>query len=174
MNRHIWIATEMASHKTAKSDLLAAVFFGFLTARRSKTKRFFRMRRRFCRRLMMNRTRWRFLSRFTQRFTRLQERLTEFGIPFQVDDHLVRGLDYYDNIVFEFGSSAGAVAVGIGMTADVGWWQLFVAGAVARRESRHSVCWFLDRHGALHVVVVASDGCEASRRGSCDETRNGT
>ena len=48
----------------------------------------------------------------TQRFSRLQDLLTEFGIPFQVNDHLVRGLDYYDNIVFEFGSSAGAVAVG--------------------------------------------------------------
>ena len=47
-----------------------------------------------------------------QRFARLQELLTEFDIPFQVDDHLVRGLDYYDNIVFEFGSSTGAVAGG--------------------------------------------------------------
>ena len=61
---------------------------------------------------MMHHAKWPLSSNQTQRFARLQELLTEFDIPFQVDDHLVRGLDYYDNIVFEFGSSTGAVAVG--------------------------------------------------------------
>lgn len=112
MNRRFWIATKRISLRIAKSDWLAAVFSAFSTARKSKTRRSFRTRLQSCRRSTMNRTKYFLRSNQTQRFARLQTLLTEFGIPFQVDDHLVRGLDYYDNIVFEFGSSAGAVAVG--------------------------------------------------------------
>lgn len=38
--------------------------------------------------------------------------LTDFSIPFVVDTNLVRGLDYYDHLVFEFmSSSAGTLIV---------------------------------------------------------------
>ena len=38
----------------------------------------------------------------SQRFDSLLQLLDEFSIPYTIDDNLVRGLDYYDNIVFEF------------------------------------------------------------------------
>lgn len=47
----------------------------------------------------------------SQRFERLQDDLESLSIPFQVDSRLVRGLDYYDNLVFEFSSDVGALIV---------------------------------------------------------------
>lgn len=46
-----------------------------------------------------------------QRFDRVKDVLNSLAIPFVEDPHLVRGLDYYDNIVFEFTSELGAVIV---------------------------------------------------------------
>lgn len=39
-------------------------------------------------------------------FNKLLSLLTNFGIPFKIDPVLVRGLDYYTNIVFEFESTS--------------------------------------------------------------------
>ncbi|HVK77120.1 MAG TPA: histidine--tRNA ligase [Kofleriaceae bacterium] len=40
-------------------------------------------------------------------FDRVQATLTELGVPFTVDDRLVRGLDYYTGTVFELTTTAG-------------------------------------------------------------------
>lgn len=42
-----------------------------------------------------------------QHFDRLQELLTAYGVPFQVDPNLVRGLDYYTRTLFELKSNSG-------------------------------------------------------------------
>ena len=52
-----------------------------------------------------------FCSNYNQFFEQLQDDLKLLEIPFIVNPHLVRGLDYYDNLVFEFTSKAGAVIV---------------------------------------------------------------
>ena len=50
-----------------------------------------------------------------EHFETLQTLLTARGIPFKVDTHIVRGLDYYTRTVFEFESDAlGAQAVDCG------------------------------------------------------------
>lgn len=46
-----------------------------------------------------------------QRLERVQDGLKTLSVPFVLDPHLVRGLDYYDNIVFEFCSAIGSVIV---------------------------------------------------------------
>ena len=46
-----------------------------------------------------------------QRLERVQAGLKTLSVPFVLDPHLVRGLDYYDNIVFEFCSAIGSVIV---------------------------------------------------------------
>lgn len=46
-----------------------------------------------------------------QRLERVQDGLKTLSVPFVLDPHLVRGLDYYDNIVFEFFSAIGSVIV---------------------------------------------------------------
>ena len=43
-----------------------------------------------------------FVTSLFQQFVALLKLLDEFSIPYCIDDHLVRGLDYYDNIVFEY------------------------------------------------------------------------
>lgn len=53
-----------------------------------------------------------------KRFKIITDALTEMGIPFEVDDTLVRGLDYYSDTVFEFhyvsakGNNYGAIGAG--------------------------------------------------------------
>ena len=46
-----------------------------------------------------------------QRLERVLDGLKTLSVPFVLDPHLVRGLDYYDNIVFEFCSAIGSVIV---------------------------------------------------------------
>lgn len=46
-----------------------------------------------------------------KRLERVQDGLKTLSVPFVLDPHLVRGLDYYDNIVFEFCSAIGSVIV---------------------------------------------------------------
>ncbi|MCS7223408.1 MAG: histidine--tRNA ligase [Armatimonadetes bacterium] len=46
---------------------------------------------------------WEYLCPACQdHFSRLQDHLSGMGIPFEIDGHLVRGLDYYQRTVFEF------------------------------------------------------------------------
>lgn len=53
-----------------------------------------------------------------ERFEKLKKYLTDLEIPFEVDDELVRGLDYYTGVVFEFhytsvnGNNYGAIGAG--------------------------------------------------------------
>nr|YP_009314005.1 Histidine-tRNA ligase [Hommersandiophycus borowitzkae]SCW22259.1 Histidine-tRNA ligase [Hommersandiophycus borowitzkae] len=42
----------------------------------------------------------------TQHFDLVQQYLTDLNVPFQVNNKLVRGLDYYNNTVFEFKTNA--------------------------------------------------------------------
>ncbi|OAO16504.1 histidyl-tRNA synthetase [Blastocystis sp. ATCC 50177/Nand II] len=51
-------------------------------------------------------------SESRDRLERVKEALQSMAIPFVVDPFLVRGLDYYDNVVFEFTSELGAVIGG--------------------------------------------------------------
>ena len=48
-----------------------------------------------------------------QRLERVQDGLKTLSVPFVLDSHLVRGLDYYDNIVFEFCSAIDSVIVSL-------------------------------------------------------------
>ncbi len=45
-----------------------------------------------------------------EEFKRLQINLSQLGIKFQIEETLVRGLDYYTNTVFEFVSNSDAIA----------------------------------------------------------------
>ena len=53
-----------------------------------------------------------------ERFEKIKEYLTKLEIPFEVDSELVRGLDYYTGVVFEFhytssnGNNYGAIGAG--------------------------------------------------------------
>jgi len=47
-------------------------------------------------------------------FTGVQQLLTAFGVPFVVDAHVVRGLDYYTRTVFEFINADGLTVLGGG------------------------------------------------------------
>ena len=53
-----------------------------------------------------------------EKFDKIKTYLTDLNIPFEVDDELVRGLDYYTGVVFEFhytaknGNNYGAIGAG--------------------------------------------------------------
>lgn len=49
-----------------------------------------------------------------KRWERLQLLLHDLAIPFEVDSHLVRGLDYYNDMVFEWTASLGGSELAIG------------------------------------------------------------
>lgn len=51
-------------------------------------------------------------------FTKVLEYLDEVKIPYQIDSHLVRGLDYYNRTVFEFFAEGFAHAIGGGGRYD--------------------------------------------------------
>ncbi len=51
-------------------------------------------------------------------FKEVLEFLDEFDIPYELDSHLVRGLDYYTNTVFEFFAVDGDLALGGGGRYD--------------------------------------------------------
>lgn len=64
------------------------------------------------------------------------------AIPFVVDPFLVRGLDYYDNVVFEFTSELGAVIVLVEKDgSEVGRRVLQLAGEEYWSQSIDSLYW---------------------------------